>query len=118
MIEDFRLKVFETVARLGSFTAAARDLGVSQPAVSQHINELERQMETKLVSRSRAEIKLTEEGERFRAYAQQILHWYETANAAFGLCEKNGWEPIVLKLGEDKQALVWSFDSDIHISLK
>ena len=113
MIEDFRLKVFETVARLGSFTAAARDLGVSQ-----HINELERQMETKLVSRSRAEIKLTEEGERFRAYAQQILHWYETANAAFGLCEKNGSEPIVLKLGEDKQALVWSFDSDIHISLK
>ena len=118
MIEDFRLKVFETVARLGSFTAAARALGVSQPAVSQHINELERQMETKLVSRSRAEIKLTEEGERFRAYAHQILHWYETANAAFGLCEKNGSEPIVLKLGEDKQALVWSFDSDIHISLK
>ena len=53
MIEDFRLKVFETVAELGSFTAAARKLGISQPAISNHINELEKQMQTKLVARSR-----------------------------------------------------------------
>ena len=41
MFEDFRLNVFAKVAALGSFTAAARALGISQPAVSQHVAELE-----------------------------------------------------------------------------
>ena len=117
MIEDFRLKVFETVAEHGSFTAAARQLGVSQPAVSQHITELEKQMGTKLVARSRTEVSLTDEGRRFRSYAHQILHWYEAANAAFGLCEKTGSEPLAVSLGEDRKAFVWSFGGDIHITL-
>ena len=120
MIEDFRLKVFETVAQLGSFTAAARKLGVSQPAVSQHINELEKHMGTKLVSRSRAEVSLTPEGHRFRSYAHQILHWYEAANAAFGLIPSSddSHTPLTLKLSGDKQALVWSHEGDIHITLE
>ena len=42
MLEDFRLKVFATVAAEGSFTKAAAVLGVSQPAVSQNIAELEK----------------------------------------------------------------------------
>ena len=42
MLEDFRLKVFLTVESEGSFTKAARNLGISQPAVSQNIAELER----------------------------------------------------------------------------
>ena len=74
MIEDFRLKVFETVAELGSFTAAARKLGISQPAISNHINELEKQMQTKLVARSRAVVSLTENGRKFLSYVHQILH--------------------------------------------
>ena len=120
MIEDFRLKVFETVAQLGSFTAAARKLGVSQPAVSQHINELEKHMGTKLVSRSRAEVSLTPEGHKFRSYVHQILHWYEAANAAFGLIPSSddSHTPLTLKLGGDKQALVWSHEGDIHITLE
>ena len=41
MICDYRLKVFYTVALKGSFTAAAKELGITQPAVSNHIFELE-----------------------------------------------------------------------------
>ena len=41
MFCDFRLKVFRTVAEMGSFTAAAKELGITQPAVSNHISELE-----------------------------------------------------------------------------
>ena len=41
MICDYRLKVFYTVAVKGSFTAAAKELGITQPAVSNHISELE-----------------------------------------------------------------------------
>ena len=120
MIEDFRLKVFETVAELGSFTAAARKLGISQPAVSQHINELEKQMQTKLVARSRAEVSLTDDGRKFRSYAHQILHWYDAANAAFGLIRDTDstLKPLTLKLSENRQAHVWSHDGDIHITLE
>lgn len=42
MFEDFRLKVFMAVAETGSFTKAAKSIGISQPAVSQNINALER----------------------------------------------------------------------------
>ena len=38
---DYRVKTFLAVYRLGSFTAAARELHISQPAVSQHIRQLE-----------------------------------------------------------------------------
>ena len=41
MLDDFRLRVFEKVCITLSFTLAARELGVSQPALSQNIAELE-----------------------------------------------------------------------------
>ena len=120
MIEDFRLKVFEAVAELGSFTAAARKLGISQPAISNHINELEKQMQTKLVARSRSEVSLTENGRKFLSYVHQILHWYDAANAAFGLIPDtdSSLKPLTIKLSENRQAQVWSHDGDIHITLK
>ena len=39
VLEDFRLRIFMAVAEKGSFTLAAKALGVSQPAVSQNIAE-------------------------------------------------------------------------------
>ena len=53
MLEDFRLKVFMTVAQAGSFTKAASVLGISQPAVSQNVAELERLSGRKLFERLR-----------------------------------------------------------------
>ena len=44
MITDFRLKVFKTVADRLSFTKAAEELLISQPAVTKHIGELEKQL--------------------------------------------------------------------------
>ena len=113
MIEDFRMKVFEAVARLGSFTAAARELRVSQPAISQNITELEKQVGRKLFNRSRAEVAMTEDGRRFLAYAHQIIHWYDAANEAFAPDSKMA--PKSLDLGDGRQALVWSCEGDIHI---
>ena len=55
MICDYRLKVFYTVALKGSFTAAAKELGITQPAVSNHIFELEGAVGDALFSRSRRE---------------------------------------------------------------
>ena len=73
MLEDFRLQVFLTVAHERSFTKAAAELGVSQPAVSQNIAELERVVGSKLFERLRGEVVLTGEGEVFKAYAEKML---------------------------------------------
>ena len=73
MLEDFRLQVFMTVAQERSFTKAAAALGVSQPAVSQNVAELEKLSGVKLFERLRGEVALTGEGEVFRRYAEKML---------------------------------------------
>lgn len=61
------LFVFEVSARLLSFTRAARELGVSQPAVSLAIRQLENAIGQTLFQRGHRQIKLTDAGERFYA---------------------------------------------------
>lgn len=84
MLEDFRLKVFMAVAEEGSFTRAAKSLGVTQPAVSQNIAELEKQTGAELFSRSPGAVTLTAAGVAFREYAARIQYWYTAASAMFG----------------------------------
>ncbi|HUH73571.1 MAG TPA: LysR family transcriptional regulator [Chitinophagales bacterium] len=44
---DFRLKVFDRVAKKQNFTKAANELNITPPAVSKHIKEIEQQPHTK-----------------------------------------------------------------------
>lgn len=76
MLEDFKLRVFVTVAECGSFTAAARALGVSQPAISQNIAELEKYTAARLIERSRSGLSLTAKGKLFLDRARAILAGY------------------------------------------
>lgn len=57
------IRAFEAVARCGSFTAAAAETGLTQPAVSQRISNLEHQLGAKLFIRNARSISLTVEGE-------------------------------------------------------
>ncbi len=84
MFEDFRLRVFLTVAEKGSFTKAAKFLGVSQPAVSQNIAELEKSVGRELFNRNRSSVALTPSGIAFKEYAERILYWYTSAEKMFG----------------------------------
>jgi len=59
------LIVFESAGRLASFTAASRELGVTQAAVSYAIRGLEDQLGVKLFRREYRKVVLTEAGERF-----------------------------------------------------
>lgn len=79
MICDYRLKVFYTVALKGSFTAAAKELGITQPAVSNHISELEGSIGDLLFLRSRKETGLTQKGRILFDYAERILNLYRCA---------------------------------------
>jgi DNA-binding transcriptional LysR family regulator len=53
-------------------TAAARTLGESTPTVSRRINDLERELGTKLFQRSKRGVDLTEAGKRLMALAEQM----------------------------------------------
>ncbi|MFT3839042.1 MAG: LysR family transcriptional regulator [Myxococcaceae bacterium] len=59
-----QLQIFLTVARLSSFTRAARELGVSTPAVSQSVRQLEEQLRVTLLTRTTRSVALTESGRR------------------------------------------------------
>ena len=83
MIEDSRLKIFRAVVEEESFTLAAARLGISQPAVSQNIAELEKAVGRKLFLRNRYTVRLNADGVAFNEYASQIEYWYSALNAAF-----------------------------------
>src|SRR4051794_41956421 len=57
-----RLLIFRTVARAGSISGAARELGWTQPAVSQHLRALERSAGCTLLLRGAGGVELTEPG--------------------------------------------------------
>ena len=84
MFEDFRLRIFMAVAEKGSFTLAAKALGVSQPAVSQNIAELEKSLGAELFLRRKGSVTLTPKGAAFKEYAERILYWYTATEMMFG----------------------------------
>lgn len=79
------MATFVRVAQLGSLSAAARDLGLTQPAVSQQVAALERRLGVRLLNRSTRRLALTEAGERYHAQARRILE--AVAEAEDGLAE-------------------------------
>jgi DNA-binding transcriptional LysR family regulator len=70
---DRRLQVFHAVARLLSFTRAADELCMTQPAVTFQVKQLEEQYNTRLFERSHARIALTPAGQVVFDYAERIL---------------------------------------------
>ncbi|MEU9199740.1 LysR family transcriptional regulator [Streptomyces sp. NPDC048332] len=73
MIEARHLRVLRAVAGTGSFSAAARELGCTQPAVSQQMKALEASAGTTLLIRTGREMRLTQAGEALVRHASGIL---------------------------------------------
>ncbi|MFF3685609.1 LysR family transcriptional regulator [Streptomyces sp. NPDC002187] len=73
MIEARHLRVLRAVAATGSFSAAARELGCTQPAVSQQMKALETSAGTPLLIRTGREMRLTQAGEALVRHAAGIL---------------------------------------------
>lgn len=76
------LSGFVQSVNLGSFSAAAKHLGVSQPAISQQVRSLEDQLGARLLNRTTRQLRLTEAGERYYAYARDILERLVEADRA------------------------------------
>jgi DNA-binding transcriptional LysR family regulator len=92
-----RLRVFHAVARRESYSRAAEDLRISQPAVSKHVLDLEEELETRLFHRLGRRIVLTEAGRLMADYAQRIFLLADEARRA--LEELHGLERGALRLG-------------------
>lgn len=94
---DFRLKVFQSVARNLSFTKASNEMFISQPAVTRHIKELEAEFEVKLFNRTGNKIALTEAGKILLSYSDQISALHN--DLKFTLSQLNGKMEGTLRLG-------------------
>ena len=75
------LRIFESVARLSSFSRAAEELGVSQPYVSTQIQELERKLSVALFRRVGRRVYLTEPGILLTSHARELLQRIATVES-------------------------------------
>jgi DNA-binding transcriptional LysR family regulator len=94
-----RLRALSEVARLGGFTAAAKALGLTQPAISNHVRLLEQQLGLKLLERIGKTARPTREGETLiaasaRAFGEIARAMDEIAHASASISG-----PLVLATG-------------------
>jgi len=77
---DFKqLETFVTIAKLKSFSKAAEHLFLTQPTISNHIQNLEKELKTILINRTNKNISLTQAGELLYKHAIDILNKKESA---------------------------------------
>src|SRR3954454_1959133 len=76
-----RVLTFRAVAHQRSFSQAARELALSQPAVSNQVAALEREIGARLLKREPGGLKLTREGEILLEHADAIAERFQLAQA-------------------------------------
>src|SRR5687768_5735861 len=83
-MDQNQLRAFLKVAELRSFTQAADSLYFSQPAVTQQIQALEREVGERLFRRQGRRVTLTPAGEAFYPFVSRALALLEEGQAAVG----------------------------------
>lgn len=86
---NFRLQVFNAVASQLSFTKAARELHITQPAVTNHIKELENLLGISLFHRDQTGIYLTEAGQILLRYTAKASEEYKKLEYEIGLLKNS-----------------------------
>jgi len=95
-MNDFRLSVFLSVVKNRSFTKASNELHISQPAISQHIKEIEKLYDVRLIERNKNTISLTPQGEIFFSYANDIHTKYQELEFEMNLACQNNKGKLIL----------------------
>jgi DNA-binding transcriptional LysR family regulator len=80
-----QLEIFRAVVSRGAFSRAARDLGITQPAVSLQMKQLQSKLDVPLFRAAGKRLELTSAGATLDGYAEQILRLLEEAQAAVAL---------------------------------
>src|SRR5271168_2324136 len=77
-------RTFIRIAETGSFSAVAREVGSTQPAVSRQIAALEEHLGSRLLQRSTRSLRLTEDGTDLLSHARVVVDAVEQTEAAVG----------------------------------
>lgn len=99
MLMDMELneiEAFAKIAQRGTFTGAARELGISQPAISRRITLLEADLDTRLFDRLQTGASLTDAGFAFLPHAQRLLACLRDGIAAVRELDTAGQGSITL----------------------
>lgn len=83
-----KLKTLLAVTELQNFTKAAKQLSLTQPAISHHINQLEEELGVTLFLRAKGGLKLTAEGEIVVQYARRMAALYDKLKVDLANVEK------------------------------
>ena len=100
------LEVFEALAATGSVAEAAARTGLSAPAVSQQVRNLEAALGTALVDHARRPMQLTPAGRHFLPRAREVLSQLRLAQSEITMMDLSGLTTLALGLIDD-------FDSDL-----
>src|SRR5688500_6527022 len=101
-LDSRQLHAFSALARRGSFTLAAKDLFLTQSAVSHAIKALEDDVGCRLLDRVGRRVLLTQAGEQFLRHTEKILREMEAARA--GLDNLTKWGHGRLRVGASPPA--------------
>jgi DNA-binding transcriptional LysR family regulator len=101
-IDSRQMRAFAALARTESFSHAAKELGLTQSAVSHSMKTLEREMGCRLLDRMGKKVALTEAGEAFLVHVKRILDEMDLARA--GLDQLGKWGQSRLRLGASSTA--------------
>lgn len=77
------IRIFHKVAELGSFSGAARQLGLPNATVSAAVRQLELALGTRLLQRTTRRVQLTQEGAAFRGRSNDVLDDYDELRTMF-----------------------------------
>ena len=117
-MKDKRLETFIALVECGSFSAAARKLGISQPTASQHVSALEAWAGGELLVRGKTSVSLTPRGEVFCSYARRILSLCDDLAREMAGEAPSGSGRTVLDLGDGRAAEICVDDGALRIALK
>ncbi|CAN5756028.1 LysR family transcriptional regulator [soil metagenome] len=98
VMELNEIEAFVKIAECRTFTKAARELGISQPAISRRITLLESDLETRLFDRLRTGARLTDSGCAFLPYAQRLLAMLRDGVSAVRDADATGQRSITLAI--------------------
>ena len=90
-------KTFVRISETGSFSAVAREVGATQPAISRQVAQLEEHLGVRVFQRSTRSLALTEDGRDLLAHAQVVLDSVAEAEAAIG--RRRGTASGLVRLG-------------------
>ena len=96
LLDSRQLRTYLTLARVGSFTGAARELGLSQSAVSHAMKALEVDIGCRLLDRVGKKVFLTQAGEQLLFHAEKIQR--EMTSARQGLARLGKWGQLKLRV--------------------